>query len=245
MLYVSISRTDAAPTPIATAVSRIFLARRTRSDSHTRLESSTPAMARFSCGMMTAHATTGPARGPRPTSSTPASSGPCVARSWRSIPLHRFLPSAMPEGKTASSDSALAFRCGRFRNTDAYFLLPNTCRLAGEGAEIEQLRAAHATATQHRDVGDHRAVQGEDALDAHAVRNLANRKRRAHTATTTRDADTFEGLEAFLVTFANTDIDAQRIAGAERRDRLHPLLLGFYERVHGLEPGWSHFGETD
>ena len=47
------------------------------------------AMARWSGGMTTAQATTGPARGPRPTSSTPAISGPPAARSSRSIALQR------------------------------------------------------------------------------------------------------------------------------------------------------------
>src|SRR5687767_8135853 len=239
MLYVSISRTDAAPTPIATAVSRILLARRTRSDSHTRLESSTPAMARFSCGMMTAHATTGPARGPRPTSSTPASSGPCVARNWRSMPLHRFLPSAMPETMSSRAprqrfSSALGRGC--FGNRDANLLLANARGLAGERTQVEELRPADTPAAHDCDLGDHRTVDREDALDTNTVGNLADRERRAHSGAATGDANALKGLQTFLVAFAHAHADTERVAGAEWRDFLHPLLLGFDKRVHGGNP---------
>src|SRR6185503_8177927 len=85
---------------------------------------------------------------------------------------------------------------------------------------------------QHDYFGDHGAVHGEDALNADAVGNLADGERGADSAAAARDADALKCLQALLVAFANSDADAQRIAGAERRDFLHPLLLGFDERVH-------------
>src|SRR3954468_22763559 len=90
MLMRSISCTEAAPSENATARSRIFDERLTRWSWVRRFESSTPAMARVSGGMITAHATTGPAMGPRPTSSTPARSGPLSRRRSRSMVVHRL-----------------------------------------------------------------------------------------------------------------------------------------------------------
>src|SRR5919198_703591 len=63
MLSRSISRTDAAPRPRASALARMRAASRVRCAARSRLESSTPGMARAPGGMMTAHATTG--RAPR------------------------------------------------------------------------------------------------------------------------------------------------------------------------------------
>ena len=90
MLRRSISRTDAAPSAQASAFSRILTARRLRSAAVSILESSTPRIARMSGGMITAHATTGPASGPRPTSSTPASRGPRSLRRSLSMLVQRF-----------------------------------------------------------------------------------------------------------------------------------------------------------
>src|SRR6266550_772823 len=89
MLMRSISRTDAAPRANATARSRILAASRTRCSCVNRLESSTPAIARFSGGIITAQATTGPAIGPLPTSSTPARRGPFSRRNSRSMVVQR------------------------------------------------------------------------------------------------------------------------------------------------------------
>src|SRR3990172_4171722 len=168
MLYVSISRTDAAPRPTARAVSRIRMASRSRSGSGSRLESSTPAMARRSGGMMTAHATTGPARGPRPTSSTPASSGPWAARSSRSIPLHRFRRPPMvgrppPNGSRRDGPPSLLGRRG-LRHLHAHLALADAGRLAREVPQVVELGATHPAAPHHGDLGDHRTVQREDAL---------------------------------------------------------------------------------
>src|SRR5215204_4894680 len=153
MLSRSISRTDAAPTPTATALRSTRRESRVRDSGVSRFESSTPAMARASEGMTTAHATTGPARGPRPTSSTPAMSGPTVSRSPRSIRLQRRVTRGLCGGPGLAG--------GR-----THLALLDARRLARELAEVVELRAAHAAAANHGEVGDHRAVDRKDALDA-------------------------------------------------------------------------------
>jgi len=82
---------DAAPTPMQTAVARIRAASATRVAASSCLESATPAIARTPAGMTSAHATTGPASGPRPTSSTPASTGPYRVRRVVSRRLQRAM----------------------------------------------------------------------------------------------------------------------------------------------------------
>ncbi len=67
----SISSTLASPTPMAIARARISLSSLARSSASRSLESLTPSI-RSRGGRMTAAATTGPASGPMPTSSTPA-----------------------------------------------------------------------------------------------------------------------------------------------------------------------------
>src|SRR4051794_34870742 len=162
MLMRSISRTLAAPTATHSARSTMRAASFSRSAAESFLESSTPRMARASGAMMTAHATTGPARGPRPTSSIPASRGPRDARSSRSRALQR-----------RTREPAAVLLRGRARLRDARLHLLDARGLAGEMAQVVQLGAAHAAAADDRDVGQHGAVEREDALDADAVGDLA------------------------------------------------------------------------
>jgi len=61
-------------------------------------------------------------------------------------------------------------------------------------------------------------VEREDALNTNAVRDLADGERGADSAAAFGDADTFESLESFLVTFADADVDTEGVAGAERGD---------------------------
>src|SRR5215211_1727084 len=225
MLTRSISRTEAAPIPMLTARWRIFTANRVRASGVSRFESSTPAIARTSGGMMTAQATTGPARGPRPTSSTPAISGPAVARRSRSIVLHRRRRRAPAIRLLPGAGAG-----GGHRRLD--LLLANARGLAGEVAQVVELRAAHAAAADDRDVRPHRAVHREDALDADAVRDLADRERLADPAAAAGDAHPLEGLEALLVALAHAHVHAQGVARPERRDVAEPLFLGFDEGMH-------------
>src|SRR5688500_6209057 len=227
MLIRSISRTDAAPTPIASARSRMRRASFSRSGPSSSFESSTPRMARASGGMTTAHATTGPARGPRPTSSTPASSGPRDSRRSRS--------SALQRRGTSGNVRVRLLRRGRarLRHRHLRLALLDARRLAGEVAEIIELRAPHAATAHDLDLGQHRAVKREDALDADAVGDLTNRERRAHTGAAPRDADALECLNALLVTFLHAHVHAQRVTGPEGGDvGAEPLFLGLDEGMH-------------
>ena len=72
ILSRSISRTLAAPTATATARSRILTANFSRCSAVSTFESSSPRIGFAPIGNTTAAATTGPASGPRPTSSIPA-----------------------------------------------------------------------------------------------------------------------------------------------------------------------------
>src|SRR3954465_12036041 len=156
MLTRSISRTEAAPIPYATARARIFTARRSRAAAVSIFESSTPGIARTSAGMTTAHATTGPARGPRPTSSTPARIGPCAAPSARSSGLQRRRPA---RGRPSSAMGLLRCLLGARR---ADLALLDARGLAREVAQVVELRAADLAAAHDDDVADHRAVHRED-----------------------------------------------------------------------------------
>src|SRR5688500_5444255 len=224
MLSRSISRTDAAPTARASARSRIRRARSTRIRAVRRFESSTPRIARWSGGMMTAHATTGPARGPRPTSSTPAISGPDPARRSRSIVLQRWrrrFTSALAAVRLAASRRSACLR------------LANARRLAREVAQVIQLRAPNAATPNDGQRPDHRAVHRENALDTDAVRDLSHREGLVDAGATTGDAHSLERLQALLVAFLHADVHPDRITGAERGNvGAEPFFLGFDEGMH-------------
>src|SRR5437867_2303567 len=211
MLKRSISRTDAAPMPTPSAFAMILPTSFSRCLIVSCLESFTPGIARFWGGMTTAQATTGPARGPRPTSSIPAIRGPCSVRRSRSIVLQRMDAVPLP------ADVGLLFRSARRRHDDTRLLFLNAHGLAGELTQVVQLRPTHAPATQHRDVRDHGAVNREDTLDTNAIRDLANRKGLADAAAATRDTGTLERLNALLVAFLDAYVHAERVARAKGR----------------------------
>ena len=99
-------------------------------------------------------------------------------------------------------------------------------------AQIIELRATDASATNDLNVGEHRAVHREDALHANAVRDLSHGERLAHTTSTPRNADALESLNALLLTFLYAHIDAQRVACTEGRNSAKPLFFGFDEWMH-------------
>src|SRR5665213_1549778 len=223
MLRRSISLADAAPSPRLTARSTIWVTSRSRASGVSALESSTPRSARVSGGMTMAHATTGPAREPRPTSSTPAMSAPPVRRSSRSIVVQR-----------ARCTSGGPAACELRGLGDLNLALLDPRCLAGSGAQIVELRAAHAATSNDVHVAEHWAVEREDSLDADAVGDLTNRERLAHAATALGDAHALEGLQPLLFSFFYSHVHAQRIARAEGRNvRTEIFLLGFDEYMHG------------
>src|SRR5439155_15268990 len=101
---------------------------------------------------------------------------------------------------------------------DAHLLLLDARGLARDVADEIELGAADAAAAQHVDLGEHRAVHREDALDANAVGDLANRERLADPTAAARDAHALERLNALLLTFLDAHVHTQRIAGAEGRN---------------------------
>src|SRR6476619_7402963 len=232
MLMRSISRTEAAPTATASARSRIRPAMRSRSSAVSFLESSTPRMARVSGAMMTAHATTGPARGPRPTSSIPARRGPRESRSSRSRVLQR--------GTVAPRPVLLGGRAG-LGNAHLHFL--DARGLAGEMTQVVELGATDTAATDHVDVGQHGAVEGENALHADAVRDLADGERGADAAAPTGDDHSLERLDALLFPFLDAHVHAHGITRAEGGQvGTEPLFLGFDEGMHMTLGAGARFG---
>src|SRR6202011_583846 len=125
-------------------------------------------MARASPGMITAQATTGPAIGPRPTSSTPARRGPLAA----------------PAG-CLRLGSSLCWRLAA-RNNDFGLPLSDSRGLSGQVAQVVQLGATDASTANNRDLRDHRAVYWENALHADAVGFLAHGERRANSRASLR-----------------------------------------------------------
>src|SRR5689334_8454056 len=103
--------------------------------------------------MTMAQTTTGPARGPRPTSSTPAM---WREPAWRSERSRALQPPA----------KELRLRLARDGDLHAGLLLGDARGLAGHFAEVEELRAAHTATAHDLDLGEHRRVEREDTLDA-------------------------------------------------------------------------------
>src|SRR6476646_3004508 len=144
MLSRSISCDDAAPTPYPSARERIRSASTRRTRAGRILLSRNPRTARQPAGNTTAAATTGPASGPRPASSTPTSS----------VASAQAARSRWSEGR-GGTGSALA-------------LLPDARGLAAQRAQVVELGPAHPAAAHQLDRGDGRAVHGEQALDPDA-----------------------------------------------------------------------------
>src|SRR5438128_756433 len=127
----------------------------------------------------TAAATTGPARQPRPTSSTPATYTNPTRRS-------EFSSVRIAGTRTIRSHPCvLTFAFG-------FLSFPHAGRLALQVAQIVQLRAPHLCRAGHLDLRDRRRVQREDALDPLAERHLAHRKGPAGTAAMHADDDALE-----------------------------------------------------
>src|SRR5215475_5042287 len=130
--------------------------RRSRSAAGTSFESHTPAMWR-SGWSTTAPATTGPARQPRPTSSTPAT---CTNPTRRSA-----FSSVRIAGTRVTSDFRL--QTSGFRSA---FFHPG--RLALQVAQVVELGAPDLGRSRDLDLLNRRRVQREDALHALAERDL-------------------------------------------------------------------------
>src|SRR5207249_9594514 len=146
----------------------------------TSFESHTPGMARSGCST-TAAATTGPARQPRPTSSTPAT---CTKPTRR------------------SAFSSVRIASGRdIRNLELILGVLHPCRLAFQIAQIIQLRAPHLRRFHDFHFLNRRRVQRKNPFDALAERHLPHGERGACAAAVEANHDAFEDLDAFLIAF--------------------------------------------
>src|SRR5256885_1653869 len=154
---------------------RIRSARTSRMRAGSSLLSRSPRTARQPAGNTTAAATTGPASGPRPASSTPT----------RSASSAQAARSRWSEGR-GGTGSALA-------------LLPDARGLAAQRAQIVELGAADAAAAHQLERGDRWAVDREHALDADARRDLPDREVLADPAAALGDDEALEGLEPLRV----------------------------------------------
>src|SRR3990170_4624920 len=152
MLKRSISCAEAAPIPKATTRPRIRSARRTRLLAGRILLSRSPRTQEQPVGKTTAAATTGPASGPRPASSTPT----------------RRCSSA----QTARSRASV----GRGAISSGLALLPDPGGLAAQRAQIVQLGAAHPSPADQIDRGDRGTVYRKEALHPHTRGDLADRE---------------------------------------------------------------------
>src|SRR3546814_17632318 len=85
-------------------------------------------------------------------------------------------------------------------------------------AQIVVLVATDFAATLHGDLGDLRAVGLEHALDAFAMRSLAQSGRGVQAAVALGDDHAFEGLQTFAVAFLDLDLDLNRVARIESRE---------------------------
>src|SRR5215468_900808 len=148
---------------------------------------------------ITAAATTGPAKGPRPASSTPAT----VARS----PDHRASSRASRRQRGLGTGRSLA------AGGDGSRPLLQTGGLALLLPQVEELRATHLLLLR-RDDGDareRRRVQRERALDADALGDLPHRERLPHPRTADVGDEAAELLLPLLVTLdhAHHDLDGE------------------------------------
>src|SRR5512134_1896020 len=124
---------------------------------------------RWRSGRMTAAATTGPARHPRPTSSMPAmlrNPARWSSRSWRMCASRTRVRRTRRPGATGASADRITESVGA--------ALAERGGLADPVAEEVELRASCNAVTDHLDLLDARRVHHEGALHADAARDAAN-----------------------------------------------------------------------
>ena len=121
-------------------------------------------------------------------------------------------------------------------------VLGDAGRLAAAVAQVIELGAADLAAAHDLDGLDQRRVDREDALDALAVGNLANREVLLEARAGAGDADALIGLDAGARTFGDAHLDADRVARLEFGERALGFDLGglfgleLTDDVHLAEP---------
>src|SRR5688572_6705310 len=248
MLMVSISRTEAAPTPTATARRRMSGASRSRWLGDSVFESRTPGIRREWGFMINAAATTAPQVGATPTSSTPTTRI-APSRQWsrsnRRLGTRTVMAAprlAPPIARRATGGSAVAFpsrpgppwtvpRPGRSAPGAA---LPQRGCLADALAQEVQLGAAHPTVAHDLDLLDARAVDHERPLHADAARDLADGDRAGDAAAAQAHDGALEHLDPLLAALDNAGGHLDRVARGELRQVAADLVGDdLVEHVHG------------
>ena len=108
--------------------------------------------------------------------------------------------------------------------------------LAHPAAQVVELGPPHVPARGHLDPLDLRRVQRERPLDADAERLLADRERLAGAVALTLDHDPLEHLGPPPGPFDHLKVDANTVAGVERRYSAELCALqGFDDGGHGNE----------
>src|SRR5699024_9656403 len=116
-------------------------------------------------------------------------------------------------------------------------LLPDAGLLAGQAAQVVQLRAAHGTAGDDLDLVDGRGVDGEHALHADAEGDLAHPERLADAVALTRDHVPLEHLDAGAGALDDLHVHLDVVTGAEIGDVVaQRRLVDLIELLHVLSP---------
>src|SRR5579862_8030578 len=99
--------------------------------------------------------------------------------------------------------------------------------------QIEELGAADTALAENLDLLDAGRVEREGPLDADAVGDPADGKRRAQSAAAAPDHGALERLEAVAPALRHLDVHAHGIPGGKRRQfRLHLLALDRDDPLH-------------
>src|ERR1035437_5317169 len=85
-------------------------------------------------------------------------------------------------------------------------------------AQEVELGTADLAVTQHFQLVDGGAVQGEDALHAHAARHFADGEGGAHAAALDADDDALEELDALFLAFLHFDVHLDGVARLDARE---------------------------
>ena len=131
------------------------------------------------------------------------------------------------------------FHCGIQAAGARVRALDDAGRLTAAAAEVIELRATDLAAADDFDLGDVGRVDRENALDALAVGDLADREVLVDAGAGAADDDALVGLGADVIALDDLHHHLDGVAGAEfghaalRRDGVHLLALDLLDNVHG------------
>src|ERR1700730_3855247 len=253
------SRASTWPTPTATAWRRVRRSRTSRWAWESFLESSRPG-SRAPSGSTAAPATTGPASGPRPTSSTPATTLKALPRAVRSPApscarrvLFLTVRSLLTWGRAGHPLPGrgrlrlrlglrlAAVRLGLGVIVDGHRLggdrlrsaLLDAAFLADLVPEVVQACLADVAVAEHLDLVDAGRVDHEGPLDADAVGAAAHREVLPKAAAGNPDDQALEDLDPLAGPFNDLGVDADGVARPELgHGLLELLLLDLVDHVH-------------